>query len=412
MTLGLPAHLAPIVVRRSFAASQHVLALTLLAIALVMALVFQASEPTASLWLPIVAFLPAIGLLAIADRVGTAPWSLSYLAAGGVGAYLYALGMLSEVTPVQSSDGFSFLAVKVALIMVGGVTLGIVFGILDAVAGYVTAEFAIGLAQAQTGASLHFDIPTFVILVATVGVICALGANSSRQMWALPRLQRAAHDDQVAALRYRIEVNAAALMHDTVLNHLAAIAESPADTLDPRLRQQIREDVDALNAEEWLSESTEKTASDGREVRSGWQTSGLFTAIREARLMGLHVTTSGDLAAVARLDSGTSAAVGLAAKQCLVNVLKHSGSRDAEVSVYGSDSEISVMVVDGGCGFTESTAGTDRLGLRSSVRKRIELVGGHVEVWSTPGQGTSIMIRVPTARVANGPHPDAAKAAP
>ena len=82
-------------------------------------------------------------------------------------------------------------------------------------------------------------------------------------------------------------------------------------------------------------------------------------------------------------------------KQCLVNVLKHSGTTHAEVAVYASESELSVMVVDNGSGFTEAATGNDRLGLRTSVRKRIEAVDGSVNVWSTPGRGTSIMIRVP-----------------
>ena len=100
-------------------------------------------------------------------------------------------------------------------------------------------------------------------------------------------------------------------------------------------------------------------------------------------------------AAVARLDRESSAALGLAVKQCLVNVLKHSGTTQAEVAVYGSDADVSVMVVDTGKGFTEAETGVDRLGLRNSVRRRIEAVEGTVQVWSTPGRGTSIMIRVP-----------------
>jgi signal transduction histidine kinase len=67
------------------------------------------------------------------------------------------------------------------------------------------------------------------------------------------------------------------------------------------------------------------------------------------------------------------------------------------VAVYGSDAALSVMVVDTGVGFTEAATGADRLGLRASVRKRIELVGGQVNVWSTPGRGTSIMIKIPVA---------------
>ncbi len=384
--------MAPNAVRRSFVAAQHTLAFTLLTIAFMMVLVFQAAEPTSNLWLSTVALLPALGLLLVVNRVGTVLWSLAYLLVGGLGVYLYALGMLSQVIPVGYSDGFSFLAVKVALIMVGGVVLGLRAGISAAIVGYITAELAVGLAQVHAATPLRFDIPAVVILLATVTVISLIGVNSPQQRWAYPRLQRAARDEHLAILRYKIEVNAATLMHDTVLNHLAAIAASDDNGLAPALRAQIRQDVDSLMGEEWLTQNSESV---DKATRVDWQQSGLFAAIQESRVLGLDITTTGDLAAVSTLDREASIALGLAVKQCLVNVFKHSGVRDAEVAVYRSDSEVSVMVVDTGCGFDESTTGVDRLGLRSSVRKRIELVGGSVDVWSTPGRGASIMIKVP-----------------
>jgi len=42
-----------------------------------------------------------------------------------------------------------------------------------------------------------------------------------------------------------------------------------------------------------------------------------------------------------------------------------------------------------------SQTNPDRLGLRRSVRDRIESIGGTVQVWSTPGRGTSIVLSVP-----------------
>lgn len=386
--------MAPSAVRRSFAASQHALALTLLLISLLMVLVFQAAEPASNLWLSTVALVPAIGLLAVVERVGTVLWSLAYLLVGGIGVYFYALGMLSQMIPVGHSDGFSFLAVKTSLMMVGGVVLGVRAGIAGAILGYVTAELAVGLALVHDAVPLRFDLPAFVILLATIMVIALIGVRSPQQRWVVPRLQRAARDEHLATVRYRIEVNAAMLMHDTVLNHLASIADSPAPELPVTLRAQMAQDVNFLMGEEWLRQSPDVAHGF---ARGDWRQSGLFAAIRESRLFGLTITTTGDLAAVSRLGREASTALGLAVKQCLVNVLKHSGVREAEVAVYGSDSEVSVMVVDNGCGFDEAATGVDRLGLRSSVRKRIELIGGSVNVWSSPGRGASIMIKIPIA---------------
>lgn len=389
--------------------AQHAVVFTLLSISILVVLVFQAAQPESSLWLSGVALLPMLGLLLVADRMNIVLWWLSYLAVGGIGVYFYTLGILNQGIPLQYYDGFTLLPIKISLILMGGVILGKVAGIVGAVVGYLTAELAVGLAQTHAAVALHFDVPAFATLIVSILVVLIFGMKDPRQIWVLPRLQRAAYDEHLASLRNKIEVQAATVMHDTVLNHLAAIVGSTDDSLSPMLRQQIHRDVDSLTSEEWLAETAVSSETTIDRARTDWHESGLYAAIGEARLMGLVVTTSGELTAVSRLSREASVALGLAAKQCLVNVLKHSGTRNAEVSVYSSDAEVSVMVVDSGCGFTESATGTDRLGLRSSVRQRIELIGGAVRVWSTPGHGTSIMIRVP-AEQDGGPSGAEAKA--
>lgn len=409
MSLGLPAHLAPQAARRSFILAQHTVAVTLLTIAFVSVLVLQSDWVDLPLWPSGVALLPAMLLLAFRDRTLSTVWAVSYLVVGGLGLYFHALVPLSQPEPVFDGGGFSFLAAKVALLMVGGAGITALSGIAWTVAGYVVAEAAVVSAGLQTGAPVHPDVACLIVLLATVCIIPIVNPVTRRLARAQPRVHRAARDDRLAALRYRVEVKAAALMHDTVLNHLAAIADSPRETLDPLLLDQVRRDAESLAGEEWLAEpTTELTAR----TRLDWQHSGLFTAIQESRLLGLEVEATGDLSAVGRLDRESSTALGLAMKQCLVNVLKHSGTRYAEVAVYASGSELSVMVVDNGRGFSVAATGADRLGLRTSVRRRIESVGGSVTVWSTPGRGTSIMIRVPVRGEAPEALPDAEQGAP
>lgn len=396
MSIGLPAHLAPQAVRRSFVTAQHTVAFTLLTIAALSTLVLQGARPGDTVWPAALALLPSMALLLLRNTMKTELWCLAYLLVTGIGIHLHALILLSGPIAISEGDGFSFLAVKVALIMIGGSVMGILAGLAWAVAGYIVAELAIGLAQVETGQQLHLDYATAVALAGTLIIIPLIAFNSRRQSRAQPRLHRAAQDEQVAELRYRIEVKAAALMHDTVLNHLSAIAESATDQLEPVLRELVERDVNSMMSEEWLADPP---TSAHRQARLDWQHSGLFSAIQESRLLGLDVDATGDLAAVGRLERDASVALGLAVKQCLVNVLKHSGTQHAEVAVYGSEDSVSVMVVDNGVGFTEAATGVDRLGLKSSVRKRIELLDGHVNVWSTPGRGTSIMIKVPVEPV-------------
>jgi signal transduction histidine kinase len=87
-------------------------------------------------------------------------------------------------------------------------------------------------------------------------------------------------------------------------------------------------------------------------------------------------------------------ALGLAVAQCLVNVERHSGTSRAEVVVYGDGDDVSVMVIDDGVGFDPRATGADRLGIKNSVQARMERVGGSVQIWSSPGSGTSVVIRV------------------
>ena len=78
-------------------------------------------------------------------------------------------------------------------------------------------------------------------------------------------------------------------------------------------------------------------------------------------------------------------------------MLKHSGTAHAELAVYASSADVSVMIVDTGRGFDAERVAPDRFGLRASVQERIEEVGGSVKIFSTLGRGTSVMIRVPVA---------------
>lgn len=392
MSLGLPAHLAPQAVRRSFIFGQHAVALTLLILTFFSVLVVQSEHTEIALWPAAMGLIPAIALLGMRERTLSSLWSVSYLAALALGAFVLVTVALGQPEPILDAAGFSFLGVKIAAIMVGGGGIGSLAGIGWAVTGYLTIEATVAAATVIAGGDVAFDGALFLVVVAAIIVIPIINPISRRQLVAQPRIHSAAQDELLAALRYKVEIKAAALMHDTVLNHLAAIADSKGEELGRGIAEQVRRDVESLVGEDWLTEAP--THANARS-RLEWQHSGLFTAIQEGRMLGLEIETTGDLTAVGRLDRATSIALGLAVKQCLVNVIKHSGTEHAEVAVYGSGQLLSVLVVDSGLGFDESATTTSRFGLRVSVRKRMESVGGRVDVWSTPGRGTSIMIQVP-----------------
>ncbi|MCU1422317.1 MAG: ATP-binding protein [Microbacteriaceae bacterium] len=392
MSLGLPSHIAVRIVSSSFVRGLHAIALTCLVAAFAAAAIYQIAREDDIIWPAMIAIIPMAVLLWSHRRTRSLFFAISYLWVGAVCTYWYLVTFYSQSPPILAGDAFSIALPKIALVMVGGSGIGLSVRLAWTVIGYVSAEIAGGAALVVTGHRLAFDPETFLAFAATVAIIALASVSRRAARRAQPLLHRAVRDEQLATMRHTIETRAAALMHDTVLSHLAALSGSQGSTVQPLLRAQMERDLEILVGEEWLDEpGAEETA----DARAEWQQSALFEAIQSARLQGLEVEATGDLTAVSRLRREASAALGLAVTQCLVNVLKHSGTMRAEVVAYGSDDEVTVMVIDAGRGFTEAETGADRLGLRQSVRKRMESVGGSVQVWSTPGRGTSIVIRLP-----------------
>jgi signal transduction histidine kinase len=392
MFLGFPSHFALRTVSRSFGRALNAVGYTCLFAALVTTVAFQFFRPSAVLWPAMVAIGPMLVLLYLSARTRDTLYSIAYLVVGAACTYWFVLTFYSQSPAILESDALSLALLKIALVMVGGSAPHIVPRLAWCTAGYLAAEISFGAAVFVTGQRWEFDITTSLAYVVTllIFIVGSVSRRSSRRTQ--PMLHSAAREEQLGAMRHRIEVKAASLLHDTVLSHLAAIAGSGDNVLNPDLRRQVERDIEILIGEEWLTEP-EPEIDPGLQQR--WEQSPLFAAIAESRLLGLEIDSTGDFDAVSRLDAETSQSLGLAVKQCLVNVLRHSGLTRAEVAVFDSEADVSVMVIDAGRGFTESDTTPDRLGIRQSVRQRIELVGGSVQIWSTPGRGTSIMIRVP-----------------
>ena len=393
MTLGLPVHLVPHHVMRASARAAHTVALVCLLVAILIVFALQSAIPTLVLWPALIAFAVMLAALWLLDRRTTYFYSVAYLLLGGLSVFWVSVVALSEFPATTTTDNFVLSMAKVALVMVGGVGARAVSAISWSAAGLLTAEVATFVAARQTGALFVFDVTP----VAAFGLfaVVQLGLSVTRSRNAQPSLHRAARDEQLSEMRSSIELKAAAVLHDTVLNNLAAIANAADGQLDRKLRTQVERDLEVLVGEEWLLDAADAA---GQATHSDWRNSRLVGAIEECRELGLDVDVSGDLSAISRLDAESAMAVALATKQCLVNVLQHAETASAEVVVYGSPNDVSIMIIDAGKGFSEAETGADRLGLRHSVRRRVEAVGGSVQVWSTPGSGTSVIIRLPATR--------------
>jgi signal transduction histidine kinase len=83
-------------------------------------------------------------------------------------------------------------------------------------------------------------------------------------------------------------------------------------------------------------------------------------------------------------------------QEALSNVVRHASARGTSVRIDVRPEDVSVVVQDDGVGFDPQarTIAARRLGL-TSMRERVESLGGRFEVASAPGQGTTVTARVP-----------------
>jgi signal transduction histidine kinase len=79
----------------------------------------------------------------------------------------------------------------------------------------------------------------------------------------------------------------------------------------------------------------------------------------------------------------------MAVKEALNNVLKHSGATEARIGLGVADGRLTITVSDNGRGFSVSEAHSKGEGL-GNMKRRLEQIGGRLELESQRGQGTRI----------------------
>lgn len=78
------------------------------------------------------------------------------------------------------------------------------------------------------------------------------------------------------------------------------------------------------------------------------------------------------------------------------NTLKHAQARLLDISISSDGKNLLLQTQDDGIGFnfTEKKQIAQGLGLMS-LQSRVELLGGHLNVFSQPGNGTRFEIEIP-----------------
>src|SRR5262249_44675220 len=102
-------------------------------------------------------------------------------------------------------------------------------------------------------------------------------------------------------------------------------------------------------------------------------------------------------------------------QEALTNILRHAKARNVWVDVRRGAGELLLTVRDDGTGFDvaraeERAARGGSLGL-AGMRERVGLLGGRLDIESTPGSGSVIRVRFPLPDGANGAGADEGRSA-
>jgi signal transduction histidine kinase len=396
LSLGLPGHLARAANSRALATAARWAGFACLAAAAANVLLSGLNAGMSpSSGVTLLMLVPMTVLLALLARRRTTLLTVAYLLVGTVCTYFYIVALFAGMPVYRDTCLFVAGLPVAAMTLVGGTGTGTLAGILWATLGFALADAAMVLGTAATGRTFQPDATSLGVYLFLIGVFAFDGVTRGARSKTQSALHRAVRDVRLVDLRRELLAGSTAEVHDTVLSELAAVANAEPGELSLRLRQRIEDDLWRITGP--------VAPHDGDESAPGgdpWYDSELRHAIEDARDEGLSVEFSGDRDILARLDDDTERALGLAVRQCLINVLRHSGSATAEVAVSGGGDAVSVMVVDAGSGFAPASTASDRLGFRQSVHDRIGRLGGTVTVYSSADVGTTVIMVLPTRETA------------
>ncbi|HEX7834579.1 MAG TPA: ATP-binding protein [Pseudolysinimonas sp.] len=207
------------------------------------------------------------------------------------------------------------------------------------------------------------------------------------QQTALERYSHAVRQHAIEAERVQVD----SIVHDSVLTTLLSAARA----YSPEAKELAA--TMAGNAIGHLREAVAVAPDSDAMVPAGVLASRIAEA---ASTMSQPFDVSSTRIGRAALPIPVAEAMYSAAVQGMVNSLQHAGAgvrRWVEVRGLGHGA-IQVQVGDEGSGFDISTVPTERLGVRVSIIDRMSSAGGHGEVGSTPGEGTTVTLRWPDDR--------------
>jgi len=193
-------------------------------------------------------------------------------------------------------------------------------------------------------------------------------------------------------------------LHDGPLQELVALADELrtastqiSDVVPDDFRQRVRGRFNDVHAR--LGALDESLRQIAHSIRSTTAVARPVADAVEAELNALETATGiesvlqveGDLSS---LSDSQKIVLFRVVQESLSNVRKHSGATKVSVSLRSKRNFVELTVTDDGRGFDPRLLGTERLGL-SGISERVRLLGGAVEIETTPGAGTTVRAALP-----------------
>ncbi|MDR7330556.1 sensor histidine kinase [Corynebacterium guangdongense] len=330
-------------------------------------------RPTATAWLALVLLLWAL----LVVHAPTFVWLLFPL----VFVILHVLGArVAGLLVVLLAWGWAVGAPTVAgtqLWGVGGV-IGPAIGTVAAVAIYLVYR------------ALRREAERYRTIAETLAATRESLASSERQAGRLAERERLARDihdtlaqglSSIVLISRATRKSLAAGEADAAARQLGAIEQAASDNL-----AEARQFVAGLNSPVLVDSLPDALRELGSRARRDVAALGHGPSITVA-------ADGSDGDGDGPVDDATAGVAIRVTQEAITNALKHAKASHLVIT-YGSwPGEITVDVVDDGCGFepTEVTGGYGLDGLRA----RVEELGGHLNVESVPGSGTAVATRLP-----------------
>ncbi len=241
-----------------------------------------------------------------------------------------------------------------------GGTLLVVFGLV------------LFLATNQSAEGIRDGIVTVVVIVGGLALLFGSFVQRLAQSLVEERRQRIRSDERAMV---------AAHLHDSVLQTLALIqrrADEPG-AVARLARRQERE------LRRWLYDPGHQL---GLGMKQLLETQ--VEQIEDEHLIDVETVVVGDI----EVDGAVTELVA-AAREALVNAAKFSGEERVSLFAEVSDQAVEIFVRDRGVGFDLDGVPQDRHGVRDSIMRRMQRIGGSVDVITDPGVGTEVELRLP-----------------